>query len=132
MKIDGRCHCGDITFKAEVDPDAPHICRCTDCQTLSGSAFRMNILASAEHFVLRGTPKTYIKTAESGNKRLHAFCGTCGTPIYACGVDNPQIYGLRVGTITRRAAFAPRRQIWRRSALPWVDALATVPAAEKG
>jgi hypothetical protein len=47
-------------------------------------------------------------------------------------VDNPQIYGLRVGTITRRAAFAPRRQIWRRSALPWVDALATVPAAEKG
>ena len=76
MKIDGRCHCGDITFEAEVDPDAPHICRCTDCQTHSGSAFRMNILASAEHFVLRGTPKTYIKTAESGNKRLHAFCGT--------------------------------------------------------
>jgi hypothetical protein len=104
---DGRCHCGEITFEAEVDPDAPHICRCTDCQTLSGSAFRMNILASGEHFVLRGTPKTYIKTAESGNKRLHAFCGTCGTPIYACGVDNPQIYGLRVGTITRRAAFAP-------------------------
>jgi hypothetical protein len=112
MKIDGRCHCGDITFEAEVDPDALHICHCTDCQTLSGSAFRMNIPASAEHFVLRGTPKTYIKTAESGNKRLHAFCGTCGTPIYACAVDNPQIYGLRVGTITRRAAFAPRRQIW--------------------
>jgi hypothetical protein len=92
----------------------------------------MNIPASAEHFVLRGAPKTYIKTAESGNKRLHAFCGTCGTPIYACAVDNPRIYGLRVGTITQRAAFAPQRQIWRRSALPWVDALATVPAAEKG
>ena len=84
MKIDGRCHCGEITFEAEVDPDALHICHCTDCQTLSGSAFRMNIPASAEHFMLRGTPKTYIKTAESGNKRLHAFCGTCGTPIYAC------------------------------------------------
>jgi L-aspartate oxidase len=22
MKLDGRCHCGDITFEAEVDPDA--------------------------------------------------------------------------------------------------------------
>ena len=128
MKIDGPCHCGEITFEAEVDPDALHICHCTDCQTLSGSAFRMNIPASAEHFVLRGTPKTYIKTAESGNKRLHAFCGTCGTPIYACAVGNPRIYGLRVGTIIQRAAFAPRRL----SALPWVDALATVPAAEKG
>src|SRR5689334_18981220 len=39
MKIDGRCHCGEITFEAEVDPDALHICHCTDCQTLSGSAF---------------------------------------------------------------------------------------------
>jgi hypothetical protein len=133
MKIDGHCHCGEITFEAEVDSDALNICHCTDCQTLSGTAFRVNIPASAEHFVLlSGTPKTYIKTAESGNKRLHAFCGSCGTPIYACAVDNPQSYGLRIGTITQRATFSPRRQSWRRSALPWVDELATVPAAEKG
>ena len=44
-------------------------------------------------FVLRsGTPKSYVKTADSGNKRRHAFCGDCGTPIYACAVDNPQTY----------------------------------------
>ncbi len=84
MKIDGHCHCGEITFQAEVDPDALNICHCTDCQTLSGTAFRVNIPAPAEHFVLlSGTPKTYVKTAGSGNKRLHAFCGNCGTPIYA-------------------------------------------------
>jgi len=56
MKIDGHCHCGEITFEAEVDPDALNICHCTDCQTLSGSAFRANIAAPAEHFVLHGTP----------------------------------------------------------------------------
>ena len=133
MKIDGHCHCGEITFEAEVDPDALNICHCTDCQTLSGTAFRVNIPAPAEHFVLlSGTPKTYIKTAESGNKRLHAFCGNCGTPIYACAVDNPQSYGLRIGAISQRAAFSPKRQGWRRSALHWVDTLAAVPATEKG
>jgi hypothetical protein len=47
-------------------------------------------------------------------------------------VDNPQTYALRVGTITQRAAFLPQRQIWRRSALDWVDALAAVPATERG
>ncbi len=120
-------------FEAEVDPDALNICHCTDCQTLSGTAFRVNIPAPAEHFVLlSGTPKIYIKTAASGNKRLHAFCGNCGTPIYACAVDNPQSYGLRIGTITQRAAFSPKRQGWRRSALHWVDALAAVPATERG
>jgi len=132
MKIDGHCHCGAITFEAEVDPNALTICHCTDCQTLTGSAFRVNIPAPAEHFVLRGTPKTYVKTAESGNKRLHAFCGNCGTPIYASAVDNPHVYALRAGTITQRAAFKPQRQGLRRSALNWVDSLAAVPAAEKG
>ena len=133
MKIDGHCHCGQITFDAEVDPNALTICHCTDCQTLTGSAFRVNIPAPAEHFVLRsGTPKSYVKTAESGNKRRHAFCGNCGTPIYACAEDNPQSYALRVGTITQRASFSPKRQGWRRSALFWVNALAAVPATEKG
>jgi len=133
MKIDGHCHCGRITFEAEVDPKAVTICHCTDRQRLTGSVFRANISAPAAHFMLRsGTPKSYVKTAESGSKRRHAFGGNCGTPIYACAVDNPQSYSLRVGTITQRAAFSPQRQIWRRSALDWVDALAAVPATEKG
>jgi hypothetical protein len=133
MKIDGHCHCGEITFEAEVDPTALTICHCTDCQTITGSAFRANIAAPAEHFVLKsGTPKSYIKTAESGNKRRQAFCGTCGTQLWACAVEDPQSYTLRAGTITQRAAFSPRRQIWRRSALGWVDELAKVPASEKG
>jgi hypothetical protein len=93
----------------------------------------VNISAPAEHFVLlTGTPKSHVMTVESGNKSLHAFCGDCGTPIYAFAVDNPQTYALRAGTITQRAAFSAKRQGWRRSALRWVDALAAVPATEKG
>ena len=133
MKVDGHCHCGQIAFEAEVDPAALNICHCTDCQMLTGSAFRINIPAPAEHFVLlRGTLNSYIKTGESGTKRRHAFCGNCGTPIYACAIEDPPSYNLRVGTITQRGAFSPKRQIWRRSALPWVDTLAVVPAADKG
>ena len=132
MKIDGHCHCGEIAFEAEVAPDALRICHCADCQRLSGSAFRANVTAPAAHFLLRrGEPRSYVKTAESGTKRRHAFCGNCGTPIYACAVENPASYSLRIGTITQRAAFLPRRQIWRRSALAWVDGLAAVPASEK-
>jgi hypothetical protein len=40
MKIDGGCHCGYIAYEAEADPAKTYICHCTDCQTLSGSAFR--------------------------------------------------------------------------------------------
>jgi hypothetical protein len=106
VKIDGNCHCGSIVYQAEIDPSATRICHCTDCQTLTGSAYRANVVAPAESFVLlRGTPKIYIKTADSGAKRAHAFCGDCGTPIYAAATHNPTTYSLRVGSIKQRAEF---------------------------
>ena len=69
--------------------------------------------------LLKGQPKIYIKTAESGAKRAHGFCGNCGTPIYAAAIVNPLTYSLRVGAIKQRAELRPRRQIWCRSALAW-------------
>jgi hypothetical protein len=81
VKIDGPRHCGQIEFEAEADPAALRLYY-TDCQTLSGSAFRANTSVSAERFkLLAGSPKRYVKTAEGGNERLHALCGNCGTPI---------------------------------------------------
>ena len=86
-------------------------------------------------FVLkRGTPKIYIKTAESGTKRAHGFCPECGTPLYSTSPEaNPQSYGLRVGGIDQRAEFGPpARQIWCRSALPWSMNISGVERAERG
>ncbi len=74
MKIDGGCHCGYITYSAEIDPEDVGICHCTDCQTLTGTAFRTSVRATKEAFHIDGQPKIYIKTAESGAKRAQAFC----------------------------------------------------------
>ena len=43
MKVTGGCHCGQITYEAEVDPATVRVCHCTDCQKLTGTAFRANI-----------------------------------------------------------------------------------------
>jgi hypothetical protein len=132
MKVAGRCHCGQISFAAEIDPDTVGICHCTDCQTLTGSAYRVTVQAPAATFVLlAGTPKIYVKTAASGNKRAHGFCPDCGTPLYATDVHAPRFYGIRVGTLDQRAALLPRRQIWYRSALPWSTDLQHIPHIER-
>lgn len=131
MKIDGRCHCGAITYEAEIDPGAVDLCHCTDCQMLSGTAFRASVPTPAATFLLRGdTLTSYVKTADSGRRRRQAFCGTCGSAIYSADVDSPSRYILRIGTITQRASLVPGSQIWRRSALPWVDGLAAIPCIE--
>jgi hypothetical protein len=132
MKVEGRCHCGQITFEAEINPESVRICHCTDCQTMSGSAYRVNVAAAAATFVLRsGQPKIYIKTAESGKPRAHVFCSNCGTQIYSAAPQDPPTYAIRVGTLKQRAQLPPRTQIWFRSALPWVTDLSNVQQVER-
>lgn len=133
MHIDGQCHCGNIKFEADVDPAAVSICHCSDCQILTGSAFRVTVPAPKSDFkLLQGQPKIYVKTAESGARRAHGFCPECGTPIYATTVSDPQVYGVRVGTVRQRDALSPRRQSWCRSALGWAMNFEALPQHPKG
>ena len=132
MKVHGRCHCGAIRYEADVDPARAQACHCTDCQTLSGSPFRVAIPAPRESFtLLSGMPKTYVKTADSGNRRVHAFCADCGAPVYACALADPPFYSLRVGGLQQRAQLPPRQQIWCRSAVPWSANLGGVAQQER-
>lgn len=133
MKIDGGCHCGFIQYEAEVDPEKVVICHCTDCQTLSSSAYRTVAFAPEESFkLLSGEMKTYVKTADSGNKRAQTFCPECGTHIYAAAVEGEgsRTLGLRVGSIRQRAELHPRKQVFCRSALDWVMNLESVEQAQ--
>ena len=129
MKIDGSCHCGFITYEAEVDPEDTGICHCSDCQTLSGSPFRASVPAAHEDFrLLSGEPTSYVKTADSGAQRAQAFCPRCGSPIYSTAADDPDApFNIRVGTVLQRDRLVPRHQIWTRSAQRWVGSIATLP-----
>jgi len=132
MKVHGRCHCGEIAYEAEIDPIDVSICHCTDCQTLTGTAYRVSVPAKATDLrLLKGAPKIYVKTAESGRQRAQAFCGTCGTPIYASDTTAPSVYNLRTGALAERADLRPLRQIWCRSALNWVQDLDGMGMHEK-
>ena len=131
MKIDGGCHCGNITYTAEVDPDKVGICHCTDCQTLTGTAFRVSVAATKEAFHINGQAKIYVKTAESGAKRDLAFCPECGTPIYSAAVDDPHVFNIRVGTARQRGELRPKTQGWCCSARNWINDLHSVKQFEK-
>ena len=132
MIVHGACHCGAIAYEAEVDPARTVICHCIDCQTLSGAAFRASVPARVEDFrLLKGSPRIYVKTAESGNRRIQAFCGDCGSPFYSADAVGPKIYNLRIGVMAERAALPPQREIWCESALPWTRDALPLPKTDK-
>ena len=133
MKIDGACHCGAITYEAEIEPANVLICHCTDCQTMSGSAFRVAVRAEGDSFkLLSGQPKVYVKTAESGNKRAQAFCSECGTQLYASAIGQKPPFSIRVGTVRQRDQLVPKKEVWCRSARHWLPDLGTPAKNEKG
>jgi hypothetical protein len=129
MHVDGSCHCGKIEYEAEIDPERVIICHCTDCQAMSGSAFRVVAFSLEDRFsVKRGTPKVYIKIADSGRPREQGFCEHCGSNLYATSPgDGPKVYGLRVGTIRQRAELIPKRQVWCSSAQSWLGNITSLP-----
>ena len=134
MKVTGSCHCGFITIEGEADPEKVQICHCTDCQTGTGSAFRVSVPVPGTTFRMSGTPTSYLKTtADSGKPRVQAFCPRCGSPIYSTTPgEGPQpSYTVRVGILRQRGEFEPRRQNWFRSALPWVTGLDALHKNEK-
>ena len=129
MKIDGACHCGYIAYRAEIDPDKVIICHCTDCQTLSGSAYRTVAFATDGSFeLLSGALKTYIKIADSDRERVQTFCPECGSPIYsATPGEKPKAMGIRVGTCRQRDELRPSKQYWHGSAQGWSDDISALP-----
>jgi hypothetical protein len=126
VRIDGGCHCGRITYEADIDPEKVGVCHCSDCQKLSGSAFVVYLPVPKGVLRLRGEPKIYVKTAESGSRRAQAFCPECGSRLYASAEKDPQVFNLRVGTVRQRALLPPKTQLWCRSALPWVMELGSI------
>jgi hypothetical protein len=71
----------------------------------------------------------YAKTADSGRQRVQAFCGTCGSHLYACDPgEAKERLSLRIGAIAERHQLAPPvRQIWCDSALDWAFDLDAIP-----
>jgi hypothetical protein len=132
MLIDGHCHCGHVAYEAQIDPENVSICHCTDCQQLTGSAYRVTVRANKDDIRLTANPpKLYRKYGDNGAPRLQYFCPECGSPLFTTGEgEAAAIWGIRLGTVTQRRQLAPRRQIWCRSALPWVNDIAGLPGTE--
>jgi hypothetical protein len=133
MRIDGGCHCGFIKYEGDADPAKAAICHCTDCQTLSGSAFRTVVPVSSDTFrMVAGEPTIYVKTGDSGSKRQQGFCPKCGSPIFSTSTDSgPKDLMVRVGTIHQRDQFVPKLQFWTRSKQRWVDDFTSARELEK-
>ena len=104
MKVQGICHCGKITYAAEVDPEKVIVCSCIDSSA--------SVPAPAGSFQLSsGNPIRFVGVGESGTIRLDSVCGDCGSVIYSSAAAEPQNYWLYTSWLKERSELRPKRII---------------------
>ena len=127
MKVSGRCHCGQISFEAEIDPTQVRICHCTDCQKFTGAAFAALVPLQKSALSITGPIKTHSAVGGSGKPVIRNFCGECGSSLFEEPTVRPGLAIIFAGTLDDPKAVSPLREIFRDDALPWIDVAGDIP-----
>jgi hypothetical protein len=119
--LEGGCSCGQVRYRLDAPPACVYVCHCTDCQTLSASAFSINGPIRPEALTItRGALRTWVRTAESGNQIPTHVCPHCGVRIYTEPAGNPSSWTLRLGTLDDTSWIWPAAAIFMQSKQPWL------------
>ena len=121
VSLTGGCSCGALRYRFEGDPIAVYACHCTECRRRSASAFGYSVRVPTSGYTLeQGEPRTYQRTAESGNVVSTWFCGDCGTTILSFAESRPTLRVIMGGSLDDSSEVPLEANIWTRSALDWV------------
>lgn len=113
MKIEGRCYCGQIRYRAEGDPVLKVQCHCRECQYISGGSANVTMgMPQAGFAYTQGSPKTF-RRSDLPTPVTREFCANCGTHLATKAPSVPGIVLLKVGTFDDPSLFgAPQMAIF--------------------
>lgn len=116
----GGCACGAIRFETHTKPVAEGHCQCRHCQMRSGTGHSSYLLFSGESDVtIQGGASTWTTAGDRGTRKSHAFCPTCGTPVYLTFAEMPDVVAVHAGALDDPGLFRPTFVSYRRSGPGW-------------
>ena len=120
--LTGGCLCGGVRYEIAGALGPVILCHCSQCRRASGSAFAANASVRADAFrLLVGTE--LVREFEATPGKFRAFCGRCGSPVYARMDAWPGLRRVRLGTLDGDPGARPQAHLHVASKAPW-DALA--------
>ncbi|MDP6375505.1 MAG: GFA family protein [Pseudomonadales bacterium] len=98
MSYRGSCLCGAITYTLNAELSDFGYCHCEQCRKASGAAFGANAGVDRAHVDLSDPGDRLTEYASSPGK-VRAFCGGCGTPLFAYLTTTPHLIRIRLGSL---------------------------------
>ena len=105
----GGCACGAIRYEARSEPIFENHCQCRDCQRRSGTGHGSYLTFPRRAEVkITGEAASWRVAGDSGNKKIHAFCPTCGAPVYLTFAAMPDLIAVHAASLDDPGRFKPR------------------------
>lgn len=115
----GSCLCRQIPYELTAERGDFGYCHCVSCQKASGSAHAANAPIDRAHCRLRSGAER-LRELESSPGLFRAFCTHCGSPLYAYRSANPNVLGIRLGTLDTLFAKQPQGHKYVAEKASWV------------
>ncbi|MDB5555772.1 MAG: aldehyde-activating protein, partial [Rhizobium sp.] len=91
-----------------------------DCQKRSGTGHGSYLTYSGRAEVeITGEASTRAMTGDSGNKKFHDYCPTCGTPVYLTFVAMPDFIAINAASLDDPGLFNPQVVTYTTRGLAW-------------
>src|ERR1700730_10369986 len=131
--VTGGCLCGNVRYQYEGGLGPANYCHCEDCRRCTGSVFNIGVRIEARQFrIVRGSPRAFTKTGESGNSLTRHFFPQCGSPLYTTSPVHPDVLYVKAGCIDDPRIVHPTHQIWMNSMVTWATISPDLPGFPKG
>lgn len=128
----GGCACGAVRYEAPGEPIFQNHCQCLDCQTRAGGGHGSYLtFAGRAEVATTGEPRTWSVAADSGNDKIHAFCPTCGTPVWLTFAAMPDFIAIHAGSLDDPGRFAPQAVTYTIRGHAWDAMDPALPAFER-
>ncbi len=121
IPIEGRCLCGQVTYRCTKQPVWSVNCHCRACQKLSGAPCVSAFSVPAESFELAGEIIEFRRQSDSGHVVVTAHCAACGSRIHAQSAGATKIRTVFASTLADPSQFRPVSNVYLSEAAPWID-----------
>lgn len=105
----GGCACGAVRYAITAEPVFANHCQCRDCQRASGTGHGSYLtFASRAQVKLTGEARRRDVVADSGNVKTHAFCPSCGSPVFLTFAAAPDLFTVHAASLDDPGRYDPQ------------------------
>ena len=116
----GGCACGAVRYETRGEPIFENHCQCLDCQKRSGAGHGSYLtFGNRAEVAITGDAHSWRLAGDSGTEKIHAFCPTCGSPVYLTFVAMPDLIAVTAASLDDPGQFSPQAVTYASRAQAW-------------